>query len=184
MIKDILFVIWFFLPAGLANMAPIFAAKLPALRRLNFPLDCYFTFRGKRIFGSHKTVRGFISGVIVGILTVYLQVFLYTTVPLLKTFISVNYNTINPMLLGLLASSGALAGDAVRSFFKRQMDIAPGKSWFPFDQIDYVIGGIVLTACYIRLTILQYLLLFVIWFFIHPLATLVGYWLKLKNSPI
>jgi CDP-2,3-bis-(O-geranylgeranyl)-sn-glycerol synthase len=184
MMKDILFVLWFFLPAGLANMTPIFAAKLPVLRRLNFPLDCYFTFRGRRIFGSHKTVRGFISGVIVGILTVYLQVFLYTTVPLLKTFISVNYSAIDPLLLGLLASSGALAGDAVRSFFKRQMDIAPGKGWFPFDQFDYVIGGIVFTACYIRLTILQYLLLFVIWFFIHPLATLVGYWLKLKNSPI
>jgi hypothetical protein len=99
-------------------------------------------------------------------------------------------NSVNTILfsialaLVLLASSGALTGDAVRSFFKRQMDIAPGKSWFPFDQFDYVIRGIVLTACYIQLTILQYLLLFVIWFFIHPLATLVGYWLKLKNSPI
>jgi CDP-2,3-bis-(O-geranylgeranyl)-sn-glycerol synthase len=90
-------------------------------------------------------------------------------------------NSVNTILfsialaLVLLASSGALTGDAVRSFFKRQMNIAPGKSWFPFDQFDYVFGGVVLTACYIQLTILQYLLLFVIWFFIHPLATLVGY---------
>ena len=45
MIKDILFVLWFFLPAGLANMAPIFAARLPYLRKLSFPLDCYATFR-------------------------------------------------------------------------------------------------------------------------------------------
>ena len=184
MIQDVLFVFWFFLPAGLANMTPIFAAKLPLLRTLNFPLDCYATVRHKRLFGSHKTVRGFISGVMVGILTVYLQVFLYATIPLMKTFVSIDYTAIDPLLLGLLASMGALTGDAVRSFFKRQMDIAPGKSWFPFDQLDYVIGGVAFTACYIRLSLLHYLLLFVIWFFIHPLATLVGYWLKLKNSPM
>jgi hypothetical protein len=49
---------------------------------------------------------------------------------------------------------------------------------------ERVIRGVVLTAYYIRLTVLQYLLLFVIWFFIHLLATLVGYRLKFKNSPV
>ncbi len=184
MTREILFVLWFFLPASLANMTPIFAAKLPFLRKLDFPLDCYATFRGKRIFGSHKTVRGFISGIIVGILTVYLQVFLYAHVPLIKTFVSIDYTSVNPLLFGLLSSLGALTGDALRSFFKRQRGIAPGKSWFPFDQLDYIIGGVVFTTCYIRLTVLQYLLLFVIWFLIHPLATFAGYWLKLKNSPV
>jgi hypothetical protein len=67
MIRDILFVIWFFLPAGLANVAPIFAAKLPYLKTLTFPLDGYITFRGKRLLGEHKTLRGVISGILVGI---------------------------------------------------------------------------------------------------------------------
>jgi CDP-2,3-bis-(O-geranylgeranyl)-sn-glycerol synthase len=182
--KDVLFVIWFFLPAGLANMAPIFAAKLPLLNRLSFPLDCYITFRNKRLFGSHKTVRGLMSGIVCGVLTAYLQVFLYIQIPLIRSFVSIDYTAINPFLLGLLASLGALTGDALRSFFKRQRRIAPGKSWFPFDQIDYVIGGVVFTAFYIQLTIWQYILLFVIWFLLHPVATLIGYWLKLKDSPI
>jgi CDP-2,3-bis-(O-geranylgeranyl)-sn-glycerol synthase len=182
--KDVLFVVWFFLPAGLANMTPIFAAKLPLLSRLNVPLDCDVTFRNKRLFGNHKTVRGLISGLIIGILTVYLQVFLYAHIPLIRSFVSLDYTTLNPFLLGLLASLGALTGDALRSFFKRQRGIAPGKSWFPFDQIDYVIGGVVFTAFYIRLTIWQYILLFVIWFWLHPLATFIGYLLKLKDRPI
>jgi CDP-2,3-bis-(O-geranylgeranyl)-sn-glycerol synthase len=158
--------------------------NLKLLNILGFPLDCYTTFRNKRLFGSHKTVRGLMSGIVVGVLTVYLEVFLYVQIPLIRSFVSIDYTAINPFLLGLLASLGALTGDALRSFFKRQRGIAPGKSWFPFDQIDYVIGGVVFTAFYIRLTIWQYILLFVIWFLLHPVATLIGYWLKLKDSPI
>jgi CDP-2,3-bis-(O-geranylgeranyl)-sn-glycerol synthase len=184
MIKDILFVLWFFLPAGLANMAPIFAAKLPYLRKLSFPLDCYATFRNKRVFGNHKTVRGLISGILIGILIVYLQVAIYEHVPLVRSFVSIDYTTINPILFGLLSSAGALTGDALRSFFKRQRGIAPGKSWFPFDQIDYIIGGVVFTAFYIRLTTVQYILLFIIFFLLHLVTSFIGYLLKLKDNPI
>ncbi|HET9918380.1 MAG TPA: CDP-archaeol synthase [Ktedonobacteraceae bacterium] len=131
MLKDILFVLWFFLPAGLASMTPVFAAKWPLLRALDFPLDGYMTFRGRRVFGSHKTVRGLFSSIAVGVLTVYLQVGLFVAFPLLRSFISLDYTTINPWLLGLLASLGALGGDAARSFFKRQLDIAPARAGFP-----------------------------------------------------
>ena len=183
-IKDALFVLWFFLPAGLANMAPIFAARLPFLRRWSFPLDGYATIRGKRVFGSHKTIRGVLSGVLIGILTVYLQVSVYAHVALVRTFVLLDYTTIQPLLFGILASGGALLGDALRSFCKRQLGIAPGKSWFPFDQLDYVLGGIAVTAVYVRLTFRQHLLLGLIWFLLHPLATLIGYLLKLKDNPL
>ena len=56
-IKDALFVVWFFLPVGLANMTPIFAAKMSYLKRWSFPLDGYATFRGKRVFGSVALVQ-------------------------------------------------------------------------------------------------------------------------------
>src|SRR5579864_1167301 len=129
------------------------------LKRWSFPLDGYATFRGKRVFGSHKTIRGVLSSMLVGILTVYLQVYVYVHVPLVRTFVLLDYAAIQPLLFGVLASGGALAGDALRSFIKRQLGITPGKSWFPFDQLDYVIGGIALTAVYVRLTFSQYLLL-------------------------
>ncbi|MBE3559952.1 MAG: CDP-archaeol synthase [Ktedonobacteraceae bacterium] len=184
LLNDLLFVLWFFLPAGLANMMPILVARLPLLKKLDFPLDCYATFRHKRVFGSHKTIRGFLSGILAGILTTYLQVFLYSRVPFIQSFVSIDYTTLNAWLFGLLASGGALTGDALRSFFKRQMDIAPGKTWFPFDQLDYIIGGVLFTVFYIQLTLWQYLLLFAIWFLLHPLSTFIGYQLKLKESPI
>lgn len=110
--RDLLFVLWFFLPAGLAKMTPVFTAKLPLLRTLDFPLDGDATFHGKRVFGGHKTVRGLLSGILVGVLTVYLQVALYAALPFLKSFVSLDYTTIQPWLLGLLASLGALLARA------------------------------------------------------------------------
>lgn len=165
-------------------MTPILAARFPYLKRWSFPLDGYTTFRGKRIFGDHKTVRGLFSGILIGILTVCLQVYLYAHVPFVRTFVSLDYASIQPLLLGLLSSAGALVGDALRSFFKRQLDIPPGKSWFPFDQVDYIVGGIVFTFFYIRLTFSQYILLCIIWFLLHLLTSFIGYLLKLKDSPI
>lgn len=182
--RDALFVLWFFLPAGMANMAPIIAAHLPVLRTLDFPLDGYATVRKRRVFGSHKTVRGLLSGTIMGLLTVFCQVWLYAAIPVIPSFVVVDYSTLNPWFLGLLMSLGALMGDAIRSFFKRQLDIAPGQSWFPFDQVDYVLGGIVFTAWYIQLTLQQYVLLFCIWFLLHPIATFIGYHLQLKERPL
>ncbi len=184
LISDVLFVLWFFLPAGLANVAPVFAAKLPFLRTFGFPLDFYTTFRGKRILGNHKTMRGLLSGILIGILTVYLQIYLYEQIPLVKSFVTVNYSSINPILFGFLSAIGALGGDAVKSFFKRQLEIPPGESWFPFDQIDYVIGGMIVTSVYIRLALSQYFVLFVLWSFIHPVATFIGYLLKLRDKPM
>ena len=52
--KDILFALWFFLPAGLANAAPVFANKIPGSEWLAVPIDGGKHFRGKRITGNHK----------------------------------------------------------------------------------------------------------------------------------
>lgn len=182
--RDLLFILWFFLPAGFANAAPIFAAKLPYLRAWSFPLDCYATFRRKRILGSHKTLRGLLSGIAIGILIAYLQVFIYIHVPLIRTFVLIDYASLNPLLFGLLLATGALIGDALKSFVKRQLGIAPGKSWFPFDQLDYVIGGVLCISFYVQLAFYQYLILSIIWFLLHPLSTFIGYEVKLKESPI
>lgn len=181
---NVLFVLWFFLPAGLANVTPIFTAKIPFLKGFDYPLDFYATFRGKRVLGSHKTIRGLLSGILVGILTVYLQIYLYEHVSLVRSFVFVDYSAINPVLFGLLSSVGALGGDALKSFFKRQLDMPPGKSWVPFDQVDYILGGTVLTSFYIRLTLVQYIYLIIIWSLIHLVASFIGYLLRLKDSPI
>jgi len=165
-------------------MAAFYSGKLPYLKDLDQPIDFHKKFRGKRIFGAHKTIRGFLVGVIVATLTVYLEIFLYDHFSLVHKWISLDYHTINPLLLGFLLGFGALAGDAIKSFFKRQMGIAPGKSWFPFDQLDYIFGVIVFTAFYIQLTLMQYILLCLLWFAMHPFSTVIGYFFKQRDEPL
>jgi len=182
--KSVLEVLWFFLPAGLGNLAPILARKVPGLEKFSYPLDGYRKFRGKRVFGDHKTVRGLIAGVITGIVTVYLQTILYNNFQFFRDISYFDYNTINPVWLGFLSAFGALAGDAVKSFFKRQMNIPAGKSWVPADQVDYILGGILFTSLYVRLSLEDYIILIAVWFFMHPLFTIIGWLLRLKDDPI
>jgi CDP-2,3-bis-(O-geranylgeranyl)-sn-glycerol synthase len=181
---NILFIIWYFLPAGIANTAPIFAAHTPYLKTLEFPLDFHKKYNGKRIFGEHKTIRGLIAGIIIGIVIALLQQYLYFNFSFIQSFVPAAFAHLNPFLFGFLSAIGALGGDAVKSFFKRQLAIPSGKSWFPFDQLDYVIGGVIVLFFLYPLSVIQYILLIIIWFLLHPISTTVGYYLKLKKQPL
>ena len=182
---EVLLALWFFLPAGIANMTPVLIAHVPALQRLNAPMDGGKSFRGQRIFGDHKTWRGLISGILLGVIIVYLQAVIYRHSHDVRTFTApIDYSHVNIALLGFLLSFGALLGDALESFAKRQFKIAAGHTWFPFDQLDYIIGGLVCASLYIRLPAVDYAWIVVIWFGMHLLFSYIGYLLKLKNKPI
>lgn len=184
MFTSLLSAFWFFAPAGLANVMAFFSGKIPALKKLSYPVDCHIRFRGKRLLGSHKTIRGFVAGILAGIIGVWVQIYLFNNVSFFQNISFIDYSEINPIILGTLLGGGALLGDAIKSFFKRQAGIQPGRSWFPFDQSDYILGGIILSWFYIKLDLWQYLLIFVLWFLIHPLSTFIGYLLKLKRKPL
>lgn len=184
MLAEIFFAYWIFLPVGLATLGAFFSSKIPYIKKLSYPVDFYKTIKGKRILGSHKTIRGFVVGILVAILTVYLQIYIYQHSVYLRQIISVDYNTIDPIIFGFLCGFGALAGDAIKSYFKRQQGIRPGQSWFPFDQIDHILGGIVCTWFYLQLGFIEYFFIFLVWFLMHPLFTFIGYLLRLKRRPL
>ncbi|HEX8932489.1 MAG TPA: CDP-archaeol synthase [Patescibacteria group bacterium] len=184
MFRDLFFVYWFFLPAGLANIAAFASSKIPFIKQFNYPVDFYLKIKGKRILGNHKTIRGFLFGILAGIATVYFQILMYNNVEWLRNVLSIDYNFIDPVIFGSLLGFGALAGDAMKSFFKRQMGIIPGRSWVPFDQTDYIIGGIIFSWFYFPLTLYQYMLLFMVWVLLHPLTTFLGYLLRLRRHPL
>jgi CDP-2,3-bis-(O-geranylgeranyl)-sn-glycerol synthase len=165
-------------------MIPIAMAKLPIVRNWDYPLDFYKEFQGIRIFGDHKTIRGLISGIILAIIVAYAQKAIYLGNPGLQSAFAVDYRFIDPLVFGFLAGAGALMGDALKSFFKRRTAIKPGDTWFPFDQTDYIIGGLVCISFYTRFTLEQYILIAILYFGLHLLSTYVGYLLKLKKSPI
>jgi len=184
-IHEIFFAIWFFLPAGIANMMPVFAARWPIIKNYNYPMDFKLTFRGRRVFGSHKTMRGLFIGIIFATLTLWLQQLAVLHIPALGPWIKyVDYAALPVLILGPLFALGALLGDAIESFFKRQVNIKPGDGWFPFDQTDYIIGGAIATVPFVALTFWQYVLLIVTWFTLHIVATTIGFFLGVKDKPI
>jgi CDP-2,3-bis-(O-geranylgeranyl)-sn-glycerol synthase len=184
-IKDIFFALWFFLPAAIANVVPVLVAPMPFLKRFTAPIDGGLTYRGKRLLGSHKTWRGLISGTIFATLTFWLQQLAAGHIAWVHTWTAqVDYTRLPTIVVGVLFGLGSLGGDALESFFKRQRDVKPGHGWFPFDQIDYIIGGAVATMPFIRLTLLQYAWLIVLWLILHIAAGYIAYWLNLKERPI
>ena len=118
-------------------MMPIFAARWPIIKNWEFPMDFGLSFRGKRVFGSHKTIRGLVIGILFATLTLWLQQLAYGHSSWVQSWVThVDYSTLPTLILGPLFALGALLGDAIESFFKRQRGVAPGEGWFPFDQVD------------------------------------------------
>lgn len=181
--NELLLVIWFFLPAGIANASPTWANKIPGINKLNAPMDFGKSINDKRIFGDNKRWRGLIFGMIFGALTGYLQFLIYPEFINELGIIS-THPAITMTLLGGLLGLGALLGDAVESFFKRRSHVKPGESWFPYDQIDFIIGGIILSMPIVVLNVKTYLLILIVWFGLHLIAGYIGYLLKLKDTPI
>lgn len=162
---------WLLLPAGIANMGPVLFKWLSFL---NYPIDFNKKFRKKPIFGKNKTFRGFFVGIILAIVFVHLQ----------DLVIGGYYDLFNPYLyiVGFLLGFGALFGDLVASFFKRQLNIKPGKPLVPFDQLDWVAGALVFVSFYVPLSWITVITGLILFGLLHPLINLVGYALKIKKN--
>jgi CDP-2,3-bis-(O-geranylgeranyl)-sn-glycerol synthase len=163
-----------FLPAGIANMTPLLANKVPGLNRWETPMDFGCSFGGIRIFGAHKTWRGIITatacGTLAGLVIAHTLLRSDSSMPWLPYFAAMSF--------------GALAGDAIKSFFKRRVGIASGKSWVPFDQIDYIIGALVCTLPFGLPKLSFVLSVLLLYFVLHLAVTYIGYLLHFKKDPI
>jgi len=137
----ILKAIWYFLPIGLPNMMPVIFKKW--LKFLAFPVDFNKKIKGEYIFGPHKTYRGLILAALTGGLIFIIQKYAFVYSGFFHNISVINYSQ-ETVWLGVLFGFGASLGDLVKSFFKRRFKVAPGHAWFPFDQIDYTLGGIAL----------------------------------------
>jgi CDP-2,3-bis-(O-geranylgeranyl)-sn-glycerol synthase len=185
MLHDVAFALWFLLPAALANVAPIISNVVPGLKNWNTPIDGGRQFRGKELLGSHKTWRGIVVGMVTSTIVLWLQKYAVNHFDWLESITrGVDYDSLPTLLLGPLFGLGALGGDAVESFFKRQKGIKSGHTWVPFDQLDYIVGGIVVSLPFVRLWFWEYAYIVVIWFAAHLIASYIGWLLGLKERPI
>jgi len=151
----------FIFPAYCANAVPVIAGGgKPMDHGRNF-LD------GKRVFGKNKTYRGFFFGLAVGI-----------TVGLGEWFLF-DY----PILFSVLSPLGALLGDLAAAFLKRRLGIAPGGLFPVVDQVDFVVGALLLS---LPLKIISWELAISVLIItppIHLITNFVAYKLKLKKNP-
>jgi CDP-2,3-bis-(O-geranylgeranyl)-sn-glycerol synthase len=165
----ILKIIWFFLPAYVANMsASIFKIKI-----LDKPIS-------EELFGSHKTWSGFAVGTFLAILISCLQR-LFASLDFLKQISLLNYSD-DYLLIGLLLGFGALFGDLIKSFFKRRIGVAPGEKWIPFDQIDYTLGALILSLFIFQPSWFFVLAAIVFNFLMHILFNHLGFWLGIRKK--
>jgi CDP-2,3-bis-(O-geranylgeranyl)-sn-glycerol synthase len=166
-----------FLPAGIANMTPVLANKVPRLNRWQTPMDFGRSFQGKRIFGTHKTWRGFLSGVVGGTLAgALLHVGGYHA--------SVVSGFGEYLLFCAAISAGTLIGDAVKSFFKRRAGVSSGSSWFPFDQIDFIVGSLIFMLPFGLPPLKIIICIFILYAGLTMLASYLGFLGGLKKKPI
>jgi CDP-2,3-bis-(O-geranylgeranyl)-sn-glycerol synthase len=166
-------------PAFTANGLPVLFAKLKWLEKLNYPLDAYKTYRRKRVFGDHKTLRGLIVGVLAGTI---MGIALYYLKQLGVISISQLESLAIFTLYGGLAGFGAMLGDTLESFFKRQLAIPSGRPFLPFDQIDYIIGFLIATSPLISWNLNATVFLLLCGLIINPLANLIAYVTGIKPT--
>lgn len=189
--------LWLFLPAYIANMAPVFLAKL--LPRWDAPMDGGRTRPdGTRILGAGKTWRGLFGGAVVASLFTVLMVTLLRFDDRLTDFGYAANGLWAPILLGFVLGLGALIGDAVKSYFKRKSGRPRGSAWIGPDQLDFVVGGLVFvglaglavpeegstwTMIWLIHTWTLPVFLVIATPLLHWLVNVIGYLLKLKNEP-
>ena len=152
----------FIFPAYSANAVPVVFGG-------GQPLDLGRTFLdGQRIFGSHKTFRGFFAGLIIG-----------TLVGVGESFVFNNYNP----LLGFVLSLGALIGDLGGAFSKRRLRLAPGAFLPIVDQIDFILCALLFSLPIAPPTLIMALTILAITVPIHLLTNLLAYLVRLKRKP-
>lgn len=185
-VGQIFSILWFFLPAGLANTSATLSKSIPGLRTLNYPIDLGKSWRGVRIFGDHKTFRGLIFATLVAAVVAVIERYLFSVSDWIRQTSTVNYvdwGYLTIAIIGGLQGSAALIGDAIKSFFKRRVGIKPGGQWFPFDQIDFLIAACLIMLPVVKFPLLAYLILFLGFVTLHRLTSIIGYFLGLKDVP-
>lgn len=164
----------FFLPAGVANMSPVLANRLPIIKNWQTPMDFGLSYHGKRLLGDNKRWRGVVLGTLMAVFTGLITNHFYFHNNNLKLWL------IHSALVGL----GALLGDAIESYFKRLVGKKPGERWFPFDQLDYIVGGLVLSGFVFDLDLQQIAIIVGVYFGLHLVVAYIAFLLGLKEKPI
>lgn len=158
----LVYVIYFMLPAYIANVSALTFGG-------GTPLDFGRNFKdGRRILGDGVTWKGMVVGTLMGTIVGLLQGLLVG-------------NILFGILLGFLLGLGALLGDAAGSFIKRRINIGRGRPAPLLDQLDFVVGALVLSSLVFYPGLPIIIIALIISPILHLSANAISYALGMKN---
>lgn len=154
--------VWSFLPAWLANSAPLLISKMVP-KKFRKPIDLGKSLAdGNRMLGDGKTFTGFLAGIAAG-----------TAVGLVQG---------NPTLGGLLGL-GAMLGDTAGSFVRRRLGAKRGENVPVLNQLDFVAGALLLSSQIWHWGAAEIAAICIITVPMHRLTNWVAYKLGIKAEP-
>lgn len=155
----------FMTPAYCANMAAPFVRYWSGWNR---PIN-------EALFGSHKTVVGFLAGMLAAIVATATLHWIDTPFSLISGD--------HWFALGICSGFGAMGGDTLKSYFKRRAGIPPGARWVPFDQLDFAIGTLLMTAWSADLHAVDILAILALTFVGHVAVNRLAFLAGIKDDP-
>lgn len=159
--QDLISALYIIVPAYCTNGAPVIFGGGP-------PIDLGKSLPdGNRILGGNKTIRGILSGLVVGAIVGAFGYYLFSR---------------NLFLIAFLASVGALLGDLVGAFLKRRLKIKPGDALPGIDQLDFVLGALLFVSPVYKLSLGAIAILLFVTPPIHFLTNVAAYYLGLKRN--
>lgn len=121
---------------------------------------------GKPIFGSHKTIRGVIVGILAG------------------SIIGLAESLVDHRLAfaGFMIALGAVLGDLLGAFIKRRLSVEPGRAFPILDQLDFVLGSLLLGYAFFPIGFLSVILFVIVTPPIHLATNYGAYLLGIKKT--
>ena len=173
--------VYFMLPAYVANLSGLAFGG-------GTPVDGGKDYKdGRRLIGNGVTWKGLqngtILGTLVGVVLGMIGTFFGDLSVLTGGIIDLHVygSVIGGLILGFLMAFGALLGDLVGSFIKRRIGLQSGEPAPLMDQLDFVVGALVLSLLVVQISWKFFLIIAVLTLVLHLGPNCIAYLIGIKD---
>ena len=173
--------VYFMLPAYVANLSGLAFGG-------GTPVDGGKDYKdGRRLIGNGVTWKGLqngtILGTLVGVVLGMIGTFFGDLSVLTGGLIDLHVygSVIGGLILGFLMAFGALLGDLVGSFIKRRIGLQSGEPAPLMDQLDFVVGALVLSLLVVQISWKFFLIIAVLTLVLHLGSNCIAYLIGIKD---
>ena len=173
--------VYFMLPAYVANLSGLAFGG-------GTPVDGGKDYKdGRRLIGNGVTWKGLqngtILGTLVGVVLGMIGTFFGDLSVLTGGIIDLHVygSVIGGLILGFLMAFGALLGDLVGSFIKRRIGLQSGEPAPLMDQLDFVVGALLLSLLVVQISWKFFLIIAVLTLVLHLGSNCIAYLIGIKD---